>query len=106
MKDRIQRNYPEFHLVQEMKLLKDILRDMEDKMERSNVHLIVERREWAEQYLKKKKKNFQNDERDKSGSLVYPKLEKLKEICPQSSSETPEYQRPRKYLKSRLALKE
>ena len=56
MKDRIQRNYPEFHLVQEMKLLKDILRDMEDKMERSNVHLIVERREWAEQYLKKKKK--------------------------------------------------
>lgn len=55
MKDRIQRNYPEFHLVQEMKLLKDILRDMEDKMKRSNVHLIVERREWAEQYLKKKK---------------------------------------------------
>lgn len=55
MKDRIQRNYPEFHLVQEMKLLKDILRGMEDKMKRSNVHLIMERREWAEQYLKKKK---------------------------------------------------
>ena len=31
-----------------MKLIKDILSDMKDKMKRSNGHLIMERREWAE----------------------------------------------------------
>ena len=54
--------------------------------------------------FEEKEKEFPELWKRQSGSPVYPKLEKLKEICPQSSSETPEYQRQRKYLKSRLAL--
>lgn len=59
---------------------------MEDKMKRSNVHLIVE--EDGQSNIWRRKENFQNDEKKQSGSLVYPRLEKLKEIYPQSSSET------------------